>query len=156
MSMIHHHLRDNATAVPLSPSLIATGIDLKSCSYFPSNTVPMKIVFSTASNNNHATKDNDDLAKRNSADAPLPLYGNMTPVIFKVGDDLRQDQLTLQMIRVMDKLWLREGLDLKIVTFACVATGENQGILEMVTEAKTLREIQVSKCVLMHFNSPPL
>ena len=43
----------------------------------------------------------------------------------------------------MDKLWLREGLDLKIVTFACVATGENQGILEMVTEAKTLREIQV-------------
>ena len=26
------------------------------------------------------------------------------------GDDMRQDQLTIQMIRIMDKLWLKEGL----------------------------------------------
>ena len=65
-------------------------------------------------------------------------------VIFKVGDDLRQDQLTIQMIRVMDKLWLKENLDLKMVTFSCVPTGDRQGMLEMITEAKTLREIQAS------------
>lgn len=45
----------------------------------------------------------------------------------QVGDDLQQDMLTLQMIRIMDKLWLREGLDLKMVTFACVPTGANRG-----------------------------
>ena len=28
---------------------------------------------------------------------------------FIVGDDMRQDQLTIQMIRIMDKLWLKEG-----------------------------------------------
>ena len=66
-------------------------------------------------------------------------------VIFKVGDDLRQDQLTIQMIRVMDKLWLKENLDLKMVTFSCVPTGDRQGMLEMITEAKTLREIQASR-----------
>lgn len=31
-------------------------------------------------------------------------------VIFKAGDDLRQDVLTLQMIRIMDKLWQNEGI----------------------------------------------
>ena len=46
----------------------------------------------------------------------------------------------------MDKLWLKENLDLKMVTFSCVPTGERQGMLEMITEAKTLREIQVGFC----------
>jgi phosphatidylinositol-4-phosphate 3-kinase len=49
----------------------------------------------------------------------------------------------LPLFRLMDKLWLREGLDLKMVTFACVPTGHRHGMVELVTEAKTLREIQV-------------
>ena len=31
-----------------------------------------------------------------------------------------------------------------MVTFSCVPTGDRQGIMEMVTNAKTLREIQVT------------
>lgn len=37
--------------------------------------------------------------------------------------------LTLQMVRIMDKLWLKEGLDLKMVAFTCVPTGYKQGML---------------------------
>lgn len=37
--------------------------------------------------------------------------------------------LTIQIIRLIDKLWLKEGLDLKMVTFACVPTGEKRGIV---------------------------
>ena len=31
-----------------------------------------------------------------------------------------------------------------MVTFSCVPTGDRQGIMEMVTNAKTLREIHVT------------
>lgn len=35
--------------------------------------------------------------------------------------------LTMQLIRIMDKLWLKEGLDLKMVTFSCQPTGLKRG-----------------------------
>ena len=34
-------------------------------------------------------------------------------LLYKEGDDLRQDMLTLQTIRIMDKLWKRHGMDFK-------------------------------------------
>ena len=39
--------------------------------------------------------------------------GDDIKLIFKDGDDLRQDMLTLQMIRIIDKLWKDQGLDLR-------------------------------------------
>lgn len=56
---------------------------------------------------------------------------------FKVGDDLQQDQLTLQMVRIMDKMWLRQGLDLKMVAFSCVPTGKKRGDLNFSFVKKT-------------------
>ena len=41
---------------------------------------------------------------------------------------MRQDMLTMQMIKIMDRLWLKSGLDLKIITFACLATGPKKGM----------------------------
>ena len=46
----------------------------------------------------------------------------------QAGDDLRQDMLTLQIIGLMNKLWLKAGLDLKMVTYECLATGPEEGM----------------------------
>jgi len=48
--------------------------------------------------------------------------------ILQVGEDLQQDMLTIQMVRIMDKLWLKEGIDLKMITFSCVPTGHKRGM----------------------------
>ena len=47
--------------------------------------------------------------------------------LLQVGDDLRKDMLVIQMIRLMDRLWLKAGLDLKMVTFNVVPTGDKIG-----------------------------
>ncbi|XP_034937048.1 phosphatidylinositol 4-phosphate 3-kinase C2 domain-containing subunit beta isoform X2 [Chelonus insularis] len=129
---IHCQLaEDEGTCLPLSPSRQAFGINIQTCSYFPSFTLPLKISFIGCDN-------------------------VISPAIFKVGDDLQQDMLTIQMVRIMDKLWLKEGLDLKMVTFACVPTGNKRGMIEMVTDAETLRKIQVEFGLTGSFKDRPI
>ncbi|KFM77587.1 Phosphatidylinositol-4-phosphate 3-kinase C2 domain-containing subunit alpha, partial [Stegodyphus mimosarum] len=133
LEITHHNLMENPTCLPLSPSLEVCGIDVKSCSYFTSNTLPLKLVFHTPD-----------------------MTGTNNEAIFKVGDDLRQDMITLQMIRIMDKLWLKEGLDLKIVTFTCVATEFRKGMVELVPDAETLRKIQTELGLTGSFKDRPI
>ena len=45
--------------------------------------------------------------------------------IYKIGDDLRQDMFVLQMINVMNQLWIMEDHDLSVLTFTCLQTGFN-------------------------------
>lgn len=47
--------------------------------------------------------------------------------IFKHGDDLRQDQLILQIISLMDRLLRRENLDLKLTPYRVLATSSRHG-----------------------------
>ncbi|XP_041377444.1 LOW QUALITY PROTEIN: phosphatidylinositol 4,5-bisphosphate 3-kinase catalytic subunit alpha isoform-like [Gigantopelta aegis] len=63
-------------------------------------------------------------------------------LMFKNGDDLRQDMLTLQVIRIMDSIWKNEGLDLKLIPYGCLSTGKSVGLIEIVKKAKTITSIQ--------------
>ncbi|PKU33249.1 phosphatidylinositol 4-phosphate 3-kinase c2 domain-containing subunit beta [Limosa lapponica baueri] len=103
------------------------------CSYFNSNAVPLKLSFQNVD----------------------PLGENIR-VIFKCGDDLRQDMLTLQMIRIMNKIWVQEGLDMRMVIFRCFSTGRGRGMVEMIPNAETLRKIQVEHGVTGSFKDRPL
>ncbi|KAK8379124.1 hypothetical protein O3P69_019156 [Scylla paramamosain] len=85
-----------------------------------------------------------------SARCPLLLAwhssGDGTPhppaVIFKYGDDLRQDMLCLQILTLMARLWAQGGLELPLVPYRCQATTRDQGLIEVVEGAATVYSIQ--------------
>lgn len=54
-------------------------------------------------------------------------------IIFKSGDDLRQDQLVMQMMNLMDGVLKKVNLDLEVLTYGILATGANDGIMEFVS-----------------------
>jgi phosphatidylinositol-4,5-bisphosphate 3-kinase catalytic subunit alpha/beta/delta len=54
-----------------------------------------------------------------------------TRVIFKQGDDLRQDQLTIQLFSIMDSLWRKAGLDLRMTLYRCLPTSLDAGMIEV-------------------------
>ncbi|KAG1679555.1 Phosphatidylinositol 4,5-bisphosphate 3-kinase catalytic subunit delta isoform [Nymphon striatum] len=94
----------------------------------------------------------DECAFRDSKMKPLWLVfenydscGNDIFIMYKNGDDLRQDMLTLQMIRIMDKLWKEEGLDLRMNAYRCIATDNKVGLIEVVLHAETIANIQKDK-----------
>uniref|UniRef100_A0A3Q3N2Q2 Phosphatidylinositol 4-phosphate 3-kinase C2 domain-containing subunit alpha n=1 Tax=Mastacembelus armatus TaxID=205130 RepID=A0A3Q3N2Q2_9TELE len=130
---VQNFFQRNTCRLPLSPSLVAKGLNIKACSFFSSNAVPLKLALVNAD--------------------PM---GEEINVMFKVGEDLRQDMLALQMIRIMDRIWLQEGLDLRIVNFKCISTDNNKGMVELVPSSDTLRKIQVEYGVTGSFKDKPL
>ncbi|KAJ0179212.1 hypothetical protein K1T71_004924 [Dendrolimus kikuchii] len=124
-------LRQQTVALPLALHKYVHDVDIKSCMFFASNTLPLKMNFIGSDN-------------------------AIIPAMFKVGDDLRQDSLVLQVIKVMDSLWLKARLDLRMVTFQALPTSSNRGMIEVVTEAETLRAIQTEWGLTGSFKDKPI
>jgi len=146
LNSLSFDLEDTPTPVPLSLGFEARGIDVENSSYFPSNSYPIKVAFSAGASPAAALPKDDVDVKEDTDETGLTSpTSSLLYTIYKIGDDLRQDQLTLQTIRIIDKLWLRAGMDLRIVTYACVPTSsDKEGMVEMVRQAETLREIQTA------------
>lgn len=53
-------------------------------------------------------------------------------LIFKRGDDVRQDQLVLQLIALMDRLLKREHMDLRMTAYQVLPTSADAGLIEFV------------------------
>ncbi|CAH2087294.1 unnamed protein product [Euphydryas editha] len=110
---------------PLDPNVNIKGIVAKKASLFKSALMPCKLTFLTSE-------------------------GSEYEAIFKHGDDLRQDQLILQMITLMDKLLRRENLDLKLTPYKVLATSSRHGFLQFI-ESVTVAEALAAEGSIQNF-----
>ncbi|KAM3088233.1 Phosphatidylinositol (PI) 3-kinase [Clarireedia jacksonii] len=98
---------DPPLPLPLDPSIMITGVDATETAVFKSSLFPIMLTFKTTTKRKYQ-------------------------VIFKTGDDLRQDQLVIQIITLMDQLLRKENLDLKLSPYKILATGATAGAVQFV------------------------
>ena len=68
---------------------------------------------------------------------------NEQKIKMKLGFDLRQDTFIILILKLMDKLWLSNNMDLKLITYKVFPTDINFGYIEIV-EATSLNSIKNS------------
>ncbi|CAI4211013.1 unnamed protein product [Parascedosporium putredinis] len=98
---------DPPLPLPLDPDVKVIGVIPEETTVFKSSLCPIKVTFKTT-------------------------LGKRYPIIFKTGDDLRQDQLVIQIITLMDQLLQKENLDLRLSPYKILATSTTAGASQFV------------------------
>ncbi|EAY01473.1 Phosphatidylinositol 3- and 4-kinase family protein [Trichomonas vaginalis G3] len=113
----------NKFHLPMDPRLVVDAFIVEKCKVMNSKKKPFWLTFHNAA----------------------PFVTEPIRVLFKVGDDLRQDQLTLQVMSVMEHLWRQAGMDFHMRCYGVLPTGFNQGFIEVVPNAITEQALQQEK-----------
>lgn len=134
LNQLNEEFSNKEISIPLNYKLKVKGLIVDKCKIMKSKKKPLWLVFKNAD-----------------------VYGEDIYVMFKKGDDLRQDIITLQLFRIMQNLWYSEGIKLKMSLYNVISTGYYQGMLQIVTNAETLATIQKSfGGITMGFSDKPL
>ena len=112
--------------LPIDPHIKIKGTVTESCSVFKSAKCPVKYTFKVEK---ESQKYNPHEEKE------------FMSVMFKYGDDLRQDQLILQMINFMDSLLKKVHLNYEFTTYKVLATSKSDGFVEFVPNSTTIFDI---------------
>uniref|UniRef100_A0A3B4B768 Uncharacterized protein n=1 Tax=Periophthalmus magnuspinnatus TaxID=409849 RepID=A0A3B4B768_9GOBI len=111
---------------------------LEKCKVMASKKKPLWLEFKPMPS--PVTSDPSTMTPDSSPTTPDPVG-----IIFKHGDDLRQDMLVIQTFVLMDSIWQDKSLDLNMIPYGCIATGHNIGMIETVRNAVTIAAIQKSR-----------
>lgn len=109
-------------SLPLDPLVCVKRSIPENSTVFKSNLFPLRIEFQT--------RDTD--AQSNASDTEDASDAPTYTIICKNGDDLRQDQLVIQLFTLMDRLLRNENLDLKITPYRVLATGILDGMVQFI------------------------
>ncbi|CDW82376.1 phosphatidylinositol 3-and 4-kinase family protein [Stylonychia lemnae] len=130
---------------PLEPKKPVIGFLENKSIYFSSKKLPLMIVSQLKQDN--IEKDTMLYVNREFEDLQSfkeEAKGNevqLLKIIFKYGDDLRQDNLVLQLFKLMDKLWIEQDLNLEMIAYSIFEIGYQMGYLELVDDSIEFADI---------------
>ena len=119
LKFFKNQLKIKNFTLPIDPTYFGTEFDVEEFTIFSSKMLPVLLKL-------------------------ISREGDKKNVIFKIGDDLRQDVLTLQIFKIMDKLWLDNNLDLKVIPYKVCPTELKAGFIECLTGIE-LDKLQMSQ-----------
>lgn len=111
--------------MPLDPSIQLMGLIPNTAAMFASAVYPCVIEF--VDYRDHQLNTATAAGSVSTKGAPAPRKTLTHKIMFKSGDDLRQDQLIMQMIALMDRLLKKVNLDLKLLTYGILAVSQKDG-----------------------------
>jgi len=149
--------------LPSAPHILVKGVNPKSARMFKSALYPAVVEFYIADNNcrdsfkgaadksgNIPVDKKSTAAKSENKMKDSPLTGSnggkmsTYKVMVKTGDDLRQDQLVVMMIQLMDGLLKRGTLDLCLRPYSIIAMSTSTGLVEFVSGSMPISQILAS------------
>ncbi|KAI5191983.1 phosphatidylinositol 4-kinase B [Nematocida minor] len=66
----------------------------------------------------------------------------LNSIIVKTGSDMKQEQLTSQILRIIESIWKNDGIDLLLNPYKTLVTGRDSGIIETILGAKSIHQIK--------------
>ena len=117
MQQLDSALLNAHARVPVNVAFTATGVDVNACDVYKSKTSPIRVALRGWGGIGFSVINKVSCAGND--------YANVT---IQIGDDIRQDSLVLQLIRLMNEIWLEDALDLRMIVFRCLPTGDKRGI----------------------------
>ncbi len=108
--------RNETITYPLDPTVMIDHIDIDDAAVFNSATSPACLSFISTDNKRYRT-------------------------IFKVGDDLRQDMIILQVIKLMDRVLKKAGKEFCLTPYDVLPCGTKAGFVQCVSPSTTVESI---------------
>jgi len=117
-------------SLPVDPGVRFLGLDIAGCEILPSNSAPLLL----------SCWNEPEPVQGGSSQDPRR---NVQKYMVKVGDDLRQDQLVLQLLCIMERVWqerlpAREHEMLRLAPYRVLAMTPNAGYVKFVPGAVSL------------------
>lgn len=129
---------DPPLILPITPRVLTSGCVAETATLYKSALLPLGLEWRIVRSSEESDLDSET---ENSNLVVQPDGTRTKRVIFKAGDDLRQDQMVTAFVVLIAGIFRTEGLDMRMCTYHVLATAATEGLIEVVPAAHNVAKV---------------